>query len=81
MSSMIGQYTRTTRALEVEEIVLHQVIEDFEEKARQAAFRVRNNNTSPIEYYMYKKWMDPLTLAQGMGLYRWQVKRHFNPPF
>jgi hypothetical protein len=23
--------------------------------------------------------MDPLTLAQGMGLYRWQVKRHFKP--
>jgi hypothetical protein len=75
-----GNYTRTnTSGWEVEEIVLHQVIEDFEEKARQAAFRVRNNDTSPIEYYMYKKWMDPLTLAQGMGLYRWQVKRHFKP--
>ena len=23
--------------------------------------------------------MDPLTLAQAMGLYRWQVKRHFKP--
>jgi hypothetical protein len=23
--------------------------------------------------------MDPLTLAQAMGLYRWQVKRHFQP--
>ena len=62
-----------------EEIVLHQVIDDFEEKAGQAAFRVRNNETSPIEYFMYKKWMDPLTLAQAMGLYRWQVKRHFKP--
>jgi hypothetical protein len=28
---------------------------------------------------MNKKWMDPLTLAQAMGLYRWQVKRHFKP--
>lgn len=75
-----GNYTRTnTSGWEVEEIVLHQVIEDFEEKAGQAASRVRNNDTSPIEYYMYKKWMDPLTLAQGMGLYRWQVKRHFKP--
>lgn len=75
-----GNYTRTnTSGWEVEEIVLHQVIEDFEEKAVQAASRVRNNDTSPIEYYMYKKWMDPLTLAQGMGLYRWQVKRHFKP--
>ena len=28
---------------------------------------------------MNKKWMDPLTLAQAMGLYRWQVKRHLKP--
>jgi hypothetical protein len=28
---------------------------------------------------MYKNWMDPLTLAQAMGLYRWQVKRHLKP--
>jgi len=23
--------------------------------------------------------MDPLTLAQATGLFRWQVKRHFKP--
>ncbi|MBA4423110.1 MAG: hypothetical protein C0390_08410 [Syntrophus sp. (in: bacteria)] len=75
-----GNYTRaTTSGWEAEEIVLHQIIDDFEEKARQAASRIRNNETSPIEYFMYKKWMDPLTLAQVMGLYRWQVKRHFKP--
>jgi hypothetical protein len=28
---------------------------------------------------MYKNWLDPLTLAQAMGLYRWQVKRHWKP--
>jgi hypothetical protein len=28
---------------------------------------------------MYKKWMDPLTLAQAMGLYCSQVKRHLKP--
>lgn len=75
-----GHYTRTaTSGWEAEEIVLQQVIDDFEDKARQTASRVRNNETSPIEYYMYRKWMDPLTLAQAMGLYRWQVKRHFKP--
>ena len=75
-----GHYTRsTTSGWEVEEIVLNQVIDDFEEKARHAASRVRNNETSPIEYFMYKNWMDPLTLAQAMGLYHWQVKRHFKP--
>ncbi len=75
-----GHYVQTTtKGWEVEEIVLHQVIDDFEEKARQAALRVRQRETSPIEYFMLKRWMDPPTLAQAMGLYRWQVKRHFRP--
>jgi hypothetical protein len=75
-----GNYTRsTTSGWEAEEVVLTQVIDDFKEKAGAAALRVRKNETSPIEYFMYKKLMDPLTLAQGTGLYRWQVKRHFKP--
>ncbi|MEW6335429.1 MAG: hypothetical protein AB1558_14295 [Thermodesulfobacteriota bacterium] len=75
-----GRYTRAaTSGWEAEEIVLTQVIDDFARKAEAAALRVRNNETSPIEYYMYRKWMDPLTLAQAMGLYRWQVRRHFKP--
>jgi hypothetical protein len=75
-----GNYTRsTTSGWEAEEVVLTQVIDDFKEKAGATALRVQKNETSPIEYFMYKKWMDPLTLAQVMGLYRWQVKRHFKP--
>jgi hypothetical protein len=75
-----GHYTRAvTSGWEAEEIVLTQVIDDFEEMAQQTALRMRKNETSPIEYFMFKKWMDPLTLAQVMGLYRWQVKRHFKP--
>ena len=73
-----GEYTRTTtRGWEAEEIVLTQVIDDFEVKAAAAAARVRRGETSPIEYFMNKKWMDPRTLAQAMGLFHWQVKRHF----
>jgi hypothetical protein len=75
-----GKYARTpTRGWEAEEIVLTQVIDDFEAKARAAADRVRSGATSPIEYFMNKKRMDPSTLAQAMGLFRWQVKRHFRP--
>jgi hypothetical protein len=75
-----GRYVQTTtKGWEVEEIVLHQVINDFENLARQAAVRVRRQETSPIEYFMLKNWMDPPTLAQAMGLYRWQVRRHFKP--
>jgi hypothetical protein len=75
-----GEYTRmATRGWEAEEIVLTQVIDDFDRKARAAAARVQSGASSPIEYFMNKKWMDPLTLAQAMGLYCWQVKRHFKP--
>ena len=75
-----GHYIQTTtKGWEVEEVVLHEVIGDFEEKAGAAALRVRRQETSPIEYFMFKRWMDPLTLAQAMGLYRWQVRRHFQP--
>jgi hypothetical protein len=75
-----GRYTgASTRGWEVEETVLTQVIGDFEERAAQAAVRVRDRETSPIEYFMHKSWMDPLTLAQAMGLCRWQVRRHFKP--
>jgi hypothetical protein len=75
-----GNYTRsTTSGWEAEEVVLTQVIDDFREKAREAAHRVRKKETSPIECFMYRRWMDPLTLAQAMGLYCWQVKRHFKP--
>jgi hypothetical protein len=75
-----GCYAKTTtRGWEAEEVVLNQVIGDFDEKAGETASRVRNNETSPIEYFMYKNWMDSPTLAQAMGLYRWQVKRHFKP--
>ena len=75
-----GRYTiTTTKGWEPEAIVLNQVIGEFEEKAREAASRARNSKTSPIEYFMYKNWMDLLTLAQAMGLYRWQVKRHLKP--
>jgi hypothetical protein len=75
-----GCYAKTaTRGWEAEEIVLTQVIADFDEKAGETASRVRNCETSPIEYFMYRNWMDSMTLAQAMGLFRWQVKRHFKP--
>ena len=75
-----GRYTRAvTSGWEAEETVLSQVLADFDEQAASALRRVKNNETSPVEYFMYKRWMDPLTLAQSMGLFRWQVRRHFSP--
>ena len=75
-----GQYTRIpTSGWEMEEVVLHDVVDDFAKLAEDAKIRVFKGETSPIEYYMNKYYMDLPALARGMGLARWRVKRHFNP--
>ena len=75
-----GQYTRSpTSGWEVEEVVLRDVVDDFAKSAEHAKSRVVRGETSPIEYYMYKNYMDLPALARGMGLAKWRVKRHFNP--
>ncbi len=75
-----GQYTRSpTSGWEVEEVVLRDVVDDFAKSAEDAKSRVFSGETSPIEYYMNKNYMDLPALARGMGLAKWRVKRHFNP--
>ena len=75
-----GQYVRTsTSGWEVEEVVLRDVVDDFTKLAEEARARVISGETSPIEYYMNKYYMDLPALARGMGLARWRVRRHFNP--
>ena len=75
-----GQYTRTpTSGWEVEEVVLRDVVDDFAKLAEDAKIRVFKGETSPIEYYMNKYYMDLPALAKGIGLAKWRVKRHFNP--
>jgi len=75
-----GRYTTaTTTGWEVEEIVLLDALADYDRKAEEARQRVLKNRTSPIEYFMYIRHMDLTTLAQVMGLFKWQVKRHLKP--
>ena len=75
-----GRYTTaTTTGWEVEETVLLDALADYDRKAEEARQRVLKNRTSPIEYFMYIRHMDLTTLAQAMGLFKWQVKRHLKP--
>jgi hypothetical protein len=72
-----GEYTTVpTSGWEVEEIVLSQALADYDEQAEEARQRILRGKSSPIEYFMYKRRMDALVLAQAMGLFKWQVKRH-----
>ena len=75
-----GQYTRIpTSGWEMEEVVLRDVVDDFAKMAEEARSRVIKGETSPIEFYMNKYFMDLPALAAGMGLAKWRVKRHFSP--
>ena len=75
-----GQYTRIpTSGWEMEEVVLRDVVDDFAKLAQESKSRVIKGQTSPIEYYMNKYFMDLPALAAGMGLAKWRVKRHFSP--
>jgi len=75
-----GRYCRVkSSGWEVEETVLRDVVQDFQERARHAAEQVRQGRTAPIEYFMHLKLMDLQALAGGVGLPRWRVKRHMKP--
>ncbi len=75
-----GRYTRAqTTGWSVEEIVLQDALDDYDRKADEARSRIRAGESSPIEYFMYRRRMDLTTLAQAMGLFRWRVARHLKP--
>jgi len=49
------------------------------EKAEEARQRILRNESSPLEYFMYRRLMDTKSLAEAMGIAAWRVKRHFKP--
>jgi hypothetical protein len=68
-----------SRGWEAEEIVTRQAIDDLERRARDARARALAGDASPLEYHMYRARMDVALLAQAAGIWRWRVRRHFNP--
>lgn len=75
-----GEYdTVTSDGWEVEEIVNSMALQQLEEQAKQASNEVKQGISSPLLYWMYQSRMDTAALAQAMGLFQWQVKRHFKP--
>jgi hypothetical protein len=75
-----GRYIKTaTNGWDVEEVVLRDVLADFEIKTALAQERVLRDETSPIEYFLNKRLMDLPALAQAMGMFQWRVRRHLKP--
>lgn len=41
--------------------------------------RANGGETSPLEFHMFDRRMDLALLAQSTGLFRWRIRRHFQP--
>ncbi|MEM9144171.1 MAG: hypothetical protein AAGA86_14370 [Bacteroidota bacterium] len=75
-----GEYvTELSTGWEPKTIALDNAIQVIAERVADAKNRVRENQTSPIEYYMELHKMDLPILASYVGLWKWRVKQHFRP--
>jgi hypothetical protein len=70
-----------SRGWEAEELVTGDAVAYFEGLAREALARARQGAGGALEVFMYARRMDPPTLAQATGLWRWRIARHLRQPF
>ena len=63
---------------DVEEEATKQAVAELERLADEAYSRCEAGSASPLEYHMYDKRLDLLSLSQATGLFQWRIKRHFN---
>jgi hypothetical protein len=70
-----------SRGWEAEELVTTAAVEHFEQLARAALERARSGKAGALEYFMYARRLDPPTLAQAAGVWRWRLNRHLRQPF
>jgi hypothetical protein len=70
-----------SRGWEAEELVTTAAVEHFEMLAQEALQRVRSGAAGALEYFMYLRRLDPPTLSQASGVWRWRLNRHLRQPF
>ncbi|AZR80916.1 hypothetical protein [Thiomicrospira sp. S5] len=71
--------TASTQGWEAEIEALKDAVDEIEQQARDAWQRAQNGDTSPLEYHMLHQRLDVPMLAQAMGKFQWQIRRHFKP--
>jgi len=64
---------------DVEEEATQQAVAELERLADEAYEACEEGVISPLEFHMYSKRLDILSLSQATGLFQWRIKRHFNP--
>lgn len=75
-----GHYTVvSSTGSKVEETVTTQAINELVRMRDECRERVQAGLSSPLEYHMYDRRMDLLTLAQSVGMFSWRVRHHLKP--
>ncbi|WP_413510965.1 hypothetical protein [Myroides odoratus] len=75
-----GEYvTALSSGWETKTIVQEATLEGINARVKEAQEQVANGLVSPIVYFMELNRMDLPTLSAYASLWRWRVKRHFNP--
>jgi hypothetical protein len=75
-----GEYTEVpSTGWEVEAYATLAAVGEIDRLRDDAWRRARNRETSPLEYHMYRKRMEPATLAATTGIWKWRIRRHFDP--
>jgi hypothetical protein len=74
-----GKYKTTFERYDDHLVMTVPFADASQERAEEVRQRVLGNESSPIEYFMYKRLLDPKALAQAMGIAVWRLKRHFKP--
>jgi hypothetical protein len=69
----------TSTGSKVEETVTTQAINELLRQRDECRARVEAGLSSPLEYHMYDRRMDLVTLAQSVGMFAWRVRYHLKP--
>jgi hypothetical protein len=75
-----GKYTGVGSAgWDPENVATKQAWDAIEEELAETEQEVMAGTKSPVAYFMQKRLMDLPLLAQYVGKWQWQVKRHMKP--
>jgi hypothetical protein len=75
-----GKYTGVpSTGWEVESFATETAVSELDRLRLDAWQRARDGKTSALEFHMYANRMEPDTLSATTGIWRWRVRRHFNP--
>ena len=64
---------------DAEEEATQQAVAELERLSDEAYEACSEGEASPLEFHMYSKRLDLLSLSQATGLFQWRIKRHFRP--